>query len=227
MVAADQARPVLTRRPTGLIAGLALLAAVLVWASTRYGYHRDELYFLACGRHLAWGYPDQPPLTPLLARLTELVHAHSLLVFRLPAVLIVVGATALSAAAAGELGGGRFARGLAALAVGTGTFPVLSGHLMATSTTDFGVWVALTWIALRMLRTGERRWWLGYGAVLGVGLLNKQLPLPLTAALVVGILATPSARGLLRGPWPWAPGRSPEDRVDGRCRLPRLRRSPG
>jgi len=36
------------------VTGIAvLLAGLLVSFSGRYGYHRDELYFLACGRHLA------------------------------------------------------------------------------------------------------------------------------------------------------------------------------
>jgi hypothetical protein len=186
------------------VGGIAALAAVLVWAAGRYGYHRDELYFLACGRRLAWGYPDQPPLTPLLARASELLLEHSSVALRAPAVALCVGATLLAALIARDLGGGPFARGLAAFAVGTGTFVLLSGHLLATSTVDFAVWVTLTWIATRLLRTGDRRWWLAYGGVLGVGLLNKQLPVVLTGALVVGILLTPSARPLLRGPLPWA-----------------------
>ena len=199
-------RPV-GRRPTrhvvGLGVGLAVMVGVLLWASTRYGYHRDELYFLACGRRLAWGYPDQLPLTPFLARVSELVDPHSTLALRLPAVLMMVGVTALSALIARDLGGGPFARVLTALAVGTGDLVLLSGHFLATSTTDLTVWVGLTAIAVRLLRTGERRWWLGFGAVLGVGLLNKQLPLLLTVAFVAGILLTPTARALLRGPWPW------------------------
>jgi len=196
------------RRPAGwaAAAGLGALAAVLVWSGSRYGYHRDELYFLACGRRPAWGYPDQPPLTPLLSRVMELLHPHSPLVLRLPAVALVVGITALTGLLARDLGGGRFARGLAALAVGSGTVLLTGGRVLVTATVDVAVWVGLTWIAVRLLGSGDRRWWLPLGALLGVGLLNKQLPLLLVAGLLAGLLLTPSARPLLRGPWPWVGG---------------------
>jgi len=187
----------------GIAAVAAAVGLLLLAMSSRYGYHRDELYFLACGRHLAWGYPDQPPLTPFLAWVMNGVGHGSLTVFRLPATLTAVAVTVMAALCARELGGRAFAQVLAALTVGSSTYVLLSGHLLVTSTIDLLAWVAVLWLVVRILRTRDRRLWPLVGLAAGVGLLNKQLPIVLLGGLVVGILLTPEARPLLRGPWPW------------------------
>ena len=120
----------------------ALLAAVLPVASSRYGYHRDELYFSACGQHLAWSYPDQGVLTPLLASSFEAFGRGSLVVFRFPAVASVVSAAWLADLTAREFGGRTRAQVLATLTVAVSTVGLLAGHMMATATLDFVVWVA-------------------------------------------------------------------------------------
>ena len=139
----------------------------------RYGYHRDELYFLACGRHLTWGYADQPPLTPALAHLADLVAPGSLTVLRLPAALAAVAVTLLAALTARELGGDRFAQLLAALATGTGTFVLASGHGLFTSTPDLAIGVTLIWLAVRALARAGRRNWLAQGSSRDCGLLQR------------------------------------------------------
>lgn len=83
-----------------------LFAALLTACATRYGYHRDELYFLAAGKHLDWGYADQPPLVPLLARAMSAIDADSLLLLRLPSILAATFVVVCAGLMARELGAG-------------------------------------------------------------------------------------------------------------------------
>src|SRR5262245_61350956 len=93
------------------IAGI--FAAVLTAVSGRYGYHRDELYFLAAGRRLDWGYADQPPLVPLLARAMSAIDPNSVMLLRVPATAAATVVVVCAGLYARELGGGRTARAIA------------------------------------------------------------------------------------------------------------------
>jgi len=182
---------------------VALIVGLLATAG-EYGYHRDELYFIVAGQHPDWGYPDQPPFAPLLAAAIHAVAPDSLLALRLPSALALGGIVMLGALLAREMGGGRFAQLLAAVAVGIGTFPLAVGHLLSTATFDLLAWVALTWLVVRTVRTGDDRLWLAAGALVGVALQNKHLIGFLVAALGLAILATPELRRHLRSRWLWA-----------------------
>ncbi|MFE9428712.1 glycosyltransferase family 39 protein [Kitasatospora sp. NPDC006697] len=181
----------------GPVLGIALAtAAVLLAFSGRYGFHRDELYFLLAGRHLAWGYPDQPPLTPLLARLgAELFGASPSGLRVLPALLAAV-AVALVALIARELGAGRGGQLVAAAAAACSGHLLGNGHLLSTATFDLTAWLAIILLTLRLLRTGEARWWPLLGLAVGVAALNKLLVFSLLPALLLGVL-TAGPRGLL------------------------------
>jgi 4-amino-4-deoxy-L-arabinose transferase-like glycosyltransferase len=183
----------------------ALLALLLVAFSGRYGYHRDELYFLASGRHLAWGYPDQPSLVPLTARLMSVAAPGSLVVLRLPSAVASAALVVLTALLTRELGGGRPAQLLAAAAIAVSSVVAGSGHLLSTTTFDLPLWALLCWLVARILRTGQQRLWLVAGLVAGLALNNDDLVAFLIFAIVAG-MAVAGPRAHLASPWFYAGG---------------------
>lgn len=178
-----------------------LQSVVLTLGSLGYGWHRDELYFRMLPP--AWGYVDQPPLVPFLARsVAALVDEPWAL--RLPATLASAVSVVLVALIARELGGGRGAQALAAWGYAFSAMPLMLGHLLLTSTLDQTFWLAATLAALRAARGGDR-WWLVVGAVAGVASYSRLLVAVLGVALAVGVLAL-GPRRVLRSPWLWAGG---------------------
>jgi 4-amino-4-deoxy-L-arabinose transferase-like glycosyltransferase len=176
------------------------VTVLLVAFAGRYGYHRDELYFLLGGDHLAWGYVDQGPLAPLIARVTDTIAPGSLVLLRTPSALLAGATVVLIAAIARELGGGRAAQVLAAGVAAASSIVLSTGHLHTTTTFDVAAWVAIGWLVIRALRTGDTRWMLVAGAVAGVDLLNKYLVAGFALALLGGVLIA-GPRRWLRDPW--------------------------
>jgi 4-amino-4-deoxy-L-arabinose transferase-like glycosyltransferase len=174
-------------RPIAAIAGA--LAALLIGFSARYGYHRDEMYFLACGRHLAWGYPDQPPFVPVLARLVSDVAPGSLILLRLPSALASAALVILTGLIAREFGAERCAQVLAAAVVAAAPLVIGAGHLLSTTTFDLPAWALVTWLVVRILRTGDQRLWLAVGLAAGAGFFDTDLIAFLLFAVVVGLAA--------------------------------------
>jgi 4-amino-4-deoxy-L-arabinose transferase-like glycosyltransferase len=180
------------------VAGAAVVVLLLV--SRRYGWHRDELYFVEAGRHLDWGFVDQPPFTPLVARVAEAIAPRSLVVLRLLPALATSLTVVVGALLARELGGGRRAQVVAAGAVAGGGFVLGVGHLLSTAVFDLTAWMAMLLIVARLLRTGDQRLWLAFGAVAGLSLWNKSLVVMLGVALAGG-LAAGRRLSLLRSRW--------------------------
>jgi hypothetical protein len=196
-----------TERPssfaTGPVLGIAGAAVVvlLVFAS-RYGYHRDELYFLAASRHLDWGYVDQPPVAVLVAWLARVGLGDTLLGLRLVPALVVGLVVVTTAAVARELGGSRFAQGFAAACVASTAFLVV-GHLEGPTVYDALIWVGASWLVIRILRTGDDHLWLAVGLVVGLGMEAKQTVPLLFAGLAIGFLVN-RQRAVFASRWLWA-----------------------
>jgi 4-amino-4-deoxy-L-arabinose transferase-like glycosyltransferase len=185
-------------RPLLAVAGA--VAALLVATSARYGYHRDELYFLVAGRHPDWGYPDQPPLTPVLTRLMDGLVSGSLVALRLPSALAAAAVVLLAGLIAREMGGGRRAQLIAAACAAVSAVTLVTGHFVSTTTYDVLFSTLLCWLLARVVRTGDDWLLVPAGLALGIGLLNKTLVGFLAAAVVAGLLIS-GPRGALRSPW--------------------------
>src|SRR5437899_2128584 len=167
----------------------------------RYGWHRDELYYLASSRHLALGYVDYPPVTPLLARLDQAIFPGSLPALRLLTVLAGAAIIIVTALIARELGGNQLAQILAALAVLISPMFVGANILFQTVSFDELVWAVACLLFVRLLRGANPREWMLLGLLFGVGLETKYTVIGLGIAMLIGLIST-RARLHLAAPWP-------------------------
>jgi 4-amino-4-deoxy-L-arabinose transferase-like glycosyltransferase len=179
----------------------AVFVAIELAVSGRYGFQQDELYFIVAGHHLAFGYVDQPPLVPLLTRITGIVGVSPTAVRVVPA--LVNGAVVVMAARlAGLFGAARFGQVLAALATACAPIVIGATHVGNTTPLDLLAWTTVLLCVATALLRHRPRWWLGAGAAAGIGLENNSLMLMLLAGLGLGILIT-QYRSVLRTRWPW------------------------
>ncbi|ANN18855.1 glycosyltransferase [Amycolatopsis orientalis] len=205
-------RPVFARAPVAIVAAVVGLA--LLVTSGSYGYHRDELYFLAAGAHPDWGYVDQPPLVPLLAWALDQISGGSLVVLRLPAILLAVLGVFVTAMIAREFGGARRAQVIAAAAYGAAPITLLAGHWLATNSVDMFFWALATLLLVRWVRTRDDRLLLLLGIAAGVALQAKYL-IVFFLVFAVAAAALAGRRELLRRPMLWAGAA-----IAGVCALP-------
>ncbi len=175
-----------------------------------YGIFRDELYFIVCGRHLAWGYVDQPPVIPLVARISELLFGlHSLALFRTFASLAGAAEVAITGLLAWRMGGSRWAQALAMTGILLAPMAIGASETFSTSTFEplFWMMVALALMELaqladRGIRSGRAvaLWWVVLGVAAGLGLENKWNEVFFLVCLLAALLIT-KQRKLLASKW--------------------------
>jgi Dolichyl-phosphate-mannose-protein mannosyltransferase len=187
-------------RVVWILAATTLIFHVLT--AGRYGIFRDELYYLACAEHLAWGYVDQPPLIAFIAWIARHLFGESLIGLRfLPA---LAGAVTVwwTGKLSAEIGGGRFAQAMAALAVLATPVYMIMHHWLTMNAFEPLLWVACAWCVVRAINRSEAHYWIWFGLLAGLGLENKYTTVFFLVAVAVGVLVT-STRRFLRTKQLW------------------------
>jgi len=192
----------LDRGPVLIAVVLAAVKLVIHLAlAGRYGFNGDELYFIACGRHLAFGYVDHAPLVPWIARASIALLGGHLFALRIPSALAGASAIVLTVLIVREWGGGAFAQLLAGLSMLIPPAYLRMGSILCIPVFEPVYWTTCAYLIVRILRDHRPRLWLLVGVGAGVGLLNKHTMLFFCLAVLVGLLAT-SPRQLLSR-WLW------------------------
>ena len=187
-------------RATAAVFVVATLAIHLI-TNRRYGYFRDELYFLDCARHLSFGYADCAPLIAVYAKFGMLLGASLSALRFLPAV--AAGATVLLAMLiARELGGGRYAQALAAFVTVCAPALLLMQTVMTMNAFEPVYWMGCVWMLCRIINGADRGEWVWFGVFAGLGIENKHSTVFFLAALFAGVLLS-DARRALRSQWAW------------------------
>lgn len=201
----DPISPARDRRRDTLVL-LAIAAAVALFhllTDNRYGFHRDELQFLADARHLDWGFVAFPPVTPFIERISLSLFGLSIVGLRLFSVIAQAILIYVSGLMARELGGGRMAQATTALAVAFSPLPVFEATEFQYTSFAMLWWVLIAYFMVRLLKSEDPRWWLAIGAVIGLGLETKYAIVFYVAGILAGLFFTRARRFFATG-WFWA-----------------------
>jgi hypothetical protein len=185
---------------TALLWYLALTKLIIHLAANifgGYGYFRDELYYIACSDHMAWGYVDQPPFSIAALWVSRLFFGDSLFALHLFPACAGAVVVALTGLITKELGGKRYAQVLASLCVIVAPLTLGMNSYFSMNSFDILFWTVSFYLLIIALKKGETTYWLLLGVILGLGLLNKISVLWLGAGMVVGLFFTSDRRLLL------------------------------
>jgi hypothetical protein len=178
---------------------LAIHVAANLWeAHIGYGYFRDEFYYIACGRHLAWGYVDHGPIVALQARLSELIFGRSLAGLRFLSALGGAGRVFLTGILAWALGGRRPAQGLAMLGVLLVPQYLGTDSYLSMNSCESLFWMTCLLALILILKNesdaNSQKLWLLFGISGGIGVLNKPSMTFFLVALLIALIVTPQRR---------------------------------
>ncbi|MEO6805543.1 MAG: glycosyltransferase family 39 protein [Edaphobacter sp.] len=170
-----------------------------------YGIFRDELYYLDCGRHLAFGYVDQPPLVAVQARVSEMLFGHDTMwSLRLISTMAGAAKVFLTGILCWVLGGGRRAAALAMLGVVAGAGYLGIDGFMSMNSFDPVFWMLCVLALVRIVQSASqseiRNWWIVFGLSAGLAFENKDSIAFFLIAMLIALLLT-SQRRILASRW--------------------------
>jgi hypothetical protein len=175
--------------------------ATNLWeAHIGYGYFRDELYYIICGRNLAWGYVDHGPGVALQAKLALAIFGKSLAGIRMFSAAAGAVRIFLTGLLAWSLGGRRPAQALAMIGVLVAPQYLGTDSYLSMNSVESIFWMVCLLALILVVRGGSKKLWLIFGLSAGLGLLNKPSMAFFLVALLVALLVTPQRR-LLFSRW--------------------------
>ncbi len=170
--------------------------------NANYGYQRDEFYYVACGHHMAWGYVDHPPLTPVMANISIWLFGNTLFALRFFPALAGALTVFVTGLVTRELGGNRFAQVAAVVSTMMAPLFIAANGLLMPISVDILVWTFSSYLVLRIIKHRENHLWAAVGMTVGIGLLNKYNVVFFAAALIAGLIAV-GPRRVFRSGWFW------------------------
>jgi 4-amino-4-deoxy-L-arabinose transferase-like glycosyltransferase len=189
---------------TSILIYLALIKLIIHIATDhQYGFHRDELAMIDDARHPAWGYVAYPPVTPIIGWIALTLFGPSMVGVRFFSALAQSIAMVLAGLIAREMGASRHAQIVTTIAAGIGTIALSMGAMFQYVSFDYLWWVLIAYFVTRLVKSDDPRWWVGIGAVIGLGMMTKYTMIFFVAGVVIGMLLTETRRHL-RSPWLWA-----------------------
>lgn len=184
----------------GCLSLVLLLYHLLTSVLPGYGYFIDELYYVACSKHLAFGYIDHPPLSILLLAFSGLLFGDSLPALRMFPALAAAATVYMTGLTARRLGGSRLAIVIAALGVIAMPVFQLMGSFYSMNAFEPLIWICVLYFVVRLVQEEDPRYWLAIGLLMGIGLETKHTMVLYAVALLVGILVADTRR-LLWNRW--------------------------
>ncbi len=188
-----------------VLAFVVLKLALHFVFNSNYGYFRDELYFIACSEHLAFGYPDHAPLIAFSTKLSRMIFGDSLFAIRLFSALTGALKILLTGLLVKEFGGKRFATFLACLCVLCAPIYLGIDNILSMNSFEPVFWTACVYFAVLAVKRENPRYWIWFGVFAGIALINKHSAAFFGLAFVVGLVLTKERKAFFNK-WFWIAG---------------------